>query len=185
MEICDKQIRDFDEFEENMNELIDDKCVTRLERGLIQVTILSEPFNRYLSRNKLSVTASKLSCNHILLTYLLANTVRLLWCLTLPDDHPLLIHFGDFTQWFGGRRIYFLLPFILININVSYQSLIYSMSNERDFIWIKVFASLRGESKPVRLGISVTSVCLCIRSDPAVRGGSVEAIDVHQSLRWH
>ena len=145
MEVSDNQIQNFEEFEDNMNELIKENDVTRLERGLIQVTILSQPFNRYLTRNNLSVGASKFSWNHILLTYLIANTVRLVWCLTLPDDHPLLIHFGDFTQWFGGRRIYFLLPFILININVSYQSLIYSMSNERDFIWIKVFASLKGK----------------------------------------
>ena len=142
--MINNQIQNFDEFDESMDQLIDENYVTKLERGLIQTSLISEPFNNYLIRNKLSPKGSKFYWNHILMTYLFANTIRLIWCLSLPDNHHLLVHFGDFTQWFGGRRIYFLIPFILININASYQSLLYIMSNQREFIWIKIFASLKG-----------------------------------------
>ncbi|CAG2121104.1 unnamed protein product, partial [Medioppia subpectinata] len=81
------------------------------------------------------------------------NTFRLILCLSLPDGHHYLVHLGDFTQWFGGRRAYFLVPFIVININASYQSLIYLISNEKDFLWIKIFASLRGLIPPSQMGI--------------------------------
>ncbi len=138
------RIQDLDTFDESMNDLIDEKYIIQLEKGLIQMTIISEPIEFYLNETKIRTKSSKVYLNYLITIYLTANTIRLIMCLTLPDNYENLVQFGDFTQWFGGKRINFLIPIILMNINASYQSLIYLIADQKDLVWIKLFASLKG-----------------------------------------